>query len=197
MAADLSGLLQERLKLKENVSELKKENEDLKDEVKELRELIEEMRKHPLVMEVVEIWENQRRLPLPFTSYTEKDLVPGERTGWTNATGFTRSKKFVDEDGWEWTDELHIDKEGADAEGWHYAFNWDFQYTNQHSNINTFVRRRRWIRTRRSLTPFKGSLSIDLPKDTPKKEKLKKKASVSSPPPVSYKDTKVTTKPPK
>lgn len=47
--------------------------------------------------------------------------------------------------GWEWVDELHLDMTGKDKDGWEYAFNWEFNFSSSHSEVNTFVRRRRWV----------------------------------------------------
>jgi hypothetical protein len=102
-------------------------------------------------VKVDEVFENERRATI-LSAYTSRHMVRMPR--WSDKSG-----KAVDEPprappaGWEWIQpKWIIDRQGADTdeEGWRYAFSWSSTFAGR-SGMGTFVRRRRWIRTRRHI----------------------------------------------
>ncbi len=59
----------------------------LKQELFELKETIKKLTNSATMFEkrLEEIWENQRRVPFPYSKFSTKDLFPGERGPWTDS----------------------------------------------------------------------------------------------------------------
>lgn len=113
-----------------------------------------------------ELWENERRKLFGF-KYSKNNLLPTDRRGpWSTKKGVPRRSMDIKlPANWEWIDEWSIDKErpGVDAEGWEYAFSWKSTwYPQPSSTTHTFVRRRRWKRTRRFKNEATNSVAISL-----------------------------------
>jgi len=154
MADNLLPMIQDRLRLKSEVERLTNQNEELLRERDKLLQICSFLQQKPPFIKQEEVWENQRRVP--FTShFTYEDLLPTERRMWSCKDGTPKTKNFVLEEGWNWIDPLHMhmNQPNIDPEGWQYAFNWDFSWSD-HPTVNTHVRRRRWIRTKRTIFPY-------------------------------------------
>jgi tectonin beta-propeller repeat-containing protein 1 len=107
-------------------------------------------------------YENQRWNPL---SQFSDSLLPTDRPAFSCADGslalpkegFTLPSKC-----WQWeTDwyiETNIEGEPLEPEGWSYAIDFPMKYGTER-RWNSLVRRRRWLRFRRSLTPIGCVLS--------------------------------------
>jgi len=152
MSDNLVNVLQDRLRLKNENEKLKEEKGALERKVAELERKLDFLKQHipDLQVRIEEVWENQRRTT-PWTSWSEKDLILTDRKGWTDISGKERPKDAVPlELSFEWINEWHIDmqREGIDNEGWDYAFNWEFRWSDT-ASPTSFVRKRRWARTMR------------------------------------------------
>jgi Tfp pilus assembly protein PilF len=103
-------------------------------------------------VKVDEVFENERRATL-LSAYTSRHMVRMPR--WSDKSGKRgrRARRARAPAGWEWIQpKWIIDRQGADTdeEGWRYAFSWSSTFAGR-SGMGTFVRRRRWIRTRRRI----------------------------------------------
>lgn len=123
---------------------------------------------------VVEIYENQRRLMLG--PYSAQNLMVPDRDAWTDCDGRRINKndfKLPDKS-WRWAMGWVVDLQSPnrDTEGWEYAFSFPGPWSPSPSNFGSWVRRRRWTKTRikkpleevdQSLTlklDFKGEIGI-------------------------------------
>ena len=95
------------------------------------------------------LYENQRSGLVG--DFTEKLLMPpiDPCGAWCDVAEQPKTKDELSLPvGWVWTSEWRIDKsENCDANGWRYALYWNSEWLSQ-PRYNTFVRRRKWVRTR-------------------------------------------------
>ena len=96
--------------------------------------------------QIEELWENQRRAS-PWDDYSASKLFPSDRQQISDCHGVASSFEEQDnglEFGWQWKDDW------TTTENWQYAFNWHEhdEPWRDHSSGRSFVRRRRWQRTR-------------------------------------------------
>ena len=107
-----------------------------------------------------EIFENERFQPLiGWGSKFPGHLLPVDRRRYSSRSGFKSQQsfpKFALPKGWTWVDEWSIcDAEGCDEDGWSYFFDftsctWPPPADAGERKMNHLVRRRRWVRHRRS-----------------------------------------------
>lgn len=103
-----------------------------------------------------EVFENERYQPL--IGWGSTWLLPTDPKHWSRRDFSCSVQEFPEAElplGWEWKDNWKVDKVGAaDEDGWSYDF--DFRNVEWPPSKNmkvpaTFVRRRRWIRTRKCM----------------------------------------------
>ena len=99
------------------------------------------------------IYENERRSMFSNLFGKSNLLITDTRGGWSNKKDIPMELEDVQlpTSEWEWFDNWKIDSTKphlCDNEGWSYSFNWNGEWHNK-PNPLTYVRRRRWKRTRR------------------------------------------------
>jgi len=155
----VNELTVENNELKKKNQKLSDQNKELKDELDEARTTIDRLSGKPMIYEykIEEIFENQRRKTL-FNNYSEKDLfgLMDLRGPWCDEKGnpIPNKEEFPGPGpDWEWVEDWKVDlqseKGQTDEEGWEYAFNFIGAGWHEKSAANTYVRRRRWIRSKR------------------------------------------------
>ncbi|KAL2636221.1 hypothetical protein R1flu_007700 [Riccia fluitans] len=108
-----------------------------------------------------EVFENQRYQPLiGWGSRWPGHLLPTDPGRYSDRHLKESSEAFPDvklPPGWRWMSDWHVDQvAGADEEGWCYAFDFRSMKWPRPANASektlSFIRQRRWIRTRQSVT---------------------------------------------
>ncbi|KAH9599869.1 Peroxin domain [Trypanosoma melophagium] len=101
----------------------------------------------------VECWENQRYHPLKGWGFHR---LPMGRTAWSNKKGdvVLCRDSFLTPIGWVWATEWTVAPNGQQRDGWFYAadFTIPTRFCSSTPNSMSYVRRRKWIRTRVQLT---------------------------------------------
>lgn len=116
---------------------------------------------------IVEIYENQRRLMIG--PYSSQNLMAADRGAWTDRDGKLINKNdFVLPDkSWRWSMGWVVDlhSPNRDSEGWEYAFSFVGPWNSSPSNFGSWVRRRRWTKTRIKKTEEEVEESLTLKLD--------------------------------
>ncbi|KEG08817.1 rabGTPase-activating protein [Trypanosoma grayi] len=102
----------------------------------------------------VECWENQRYHP---TKGWGLYRLPVDRCAWSSKKGdvVLCRDSFLTPIGWVWTSDWEVAPNGTQPDGWLYAadFTVPTRFCTATPNSFSYVRRRRWVRTRVQLTP--------------------------------------------
>ncbi|BBN04917.1 vacuolar protein sorting-associated protein 13A/C [Marchantia polymorpha subsp. ruderalis] len=107
-----------------------------------------------------EVFENERYQPLSgWGSKWPGHLLPSDPGRYSDRDSKGSTEEFPAvklPPGWTWISDWHVDQvAGVDEEGWSYGFdfrNLNWPPTNGSERLFSFVRRRRWVRSRQSVT---------------------------------------------
>jgi len=109
------------------------------------------------IVEVEEVWENQRGTVLMGgPRFSANSLLPTDRGHWSDESGnqkIEKDKLQLPTPEWEWVEpNWIIDTRGdVDADGWQYAFNFGLFPWSKNCTVMSYVRRRKWIRSRKRM----------------------------------------------
>ncbi|RNF07540.1 rabGTPase-activating protein [Trypanosoma rangeli] len=114
-----------------------------------------------LLRVTVECWENQRYHPMKGWGFHR---LPMDRSTWSNKKGDTVlcRDSFLTPIGWVWLSEWEVAPNGNERDGWFYAadFSISTRFCSATPSAMSYVRRRRWVRTRVQLTADLGVDSV-------------------------------------
>ncbi|EAN81579.1 hypothetical protein, conserved [Trypanosoma cruzi] len=109
----------------------------------------------------VECWENQRYHPLRGWGFHR---LPMDRSTWSNKKGdaVICRDSFLTPVGWVWSSDWEVAPNGNESDGWFYAadFSIPTRFCSAIPNAMSYVRRRRWVRTRMQVAADTGVDSV-------------------------------------
>ncbi|KAI9105010.1 hypothetical protein DFS34DRAFT_224205 [Phlyctochytrium arcticum] len=102
-------------------------------------------------------YENERGSSVDWSvHFSKKALLPTDSPPWSSESGALKDdiRQTTCPKGWEWASNWIVDMNGdLDSDGWSYGSQFSADKWQGSCTLGLYVRRRRWIRTRRLISP--------------------------------------------